>query len=75
MIPEATLWNCRGFSITQHRWKCLDIAGATALSRQWHKDSNTIRSRSPGEEEMEAAKTEGKSPAVEETPLSDSNIL
>lgn len=33
------------------------------------------RSRSPGVEEMEAAKTEGKSLAVEETPLSDSNIL
>lgn len=75
MILEATLWNCREFSITQYKWKCLDIARATALSRQWHNDSNTIRSRSPGEEEMEAAKTEDKSLAIEETPLSDSKIL
>lgn len=39
------------------------------------RDSNTVRSRSPGDEEMEAAKTDEKSLAVEETPLSDSKIL
>lgn len=39
------------------------------------RDSNTVRSRSPGDEEMEAAKTDEKSLAVEETPLLDSKIL
>lgn len=75
MIPETTLWNCHEFSITQYKWKCLDIVRATALSRQWRNDSHTIRNRSPGDEEMEAAKTDEKSLAAEETPLSDSKIL
>lgn len=38
-------------------------------------DSNTIRNRSPGDEEMEAAKADEKSLDDKEAPFSDSKIL